>query len=344
LIPAGWLVDRIGARWILLVGEVIGGIFTAAMFNAQTYATGLVFMGLAGFGLGFIMPTTTKAIMVWFPIKERATAMGFKQTGLNVGGIITASVLPAVALALSWHYGFLGTGLVSVVIGVVSFILYKEPPPDASLNVTPPEAAPAVKRSLKEVFKSRDIWFISLAGMCINAVEFSVAAYFVLYLQEFLLFTVVIAGLFLALLQSGGAFGKPVSGFISDRLFSGRRKTIYFLLCGIAGVVCLVWSFLGQGSSSWLVGILAVIAGFSAIGWAGVHLTMVGEIAGKELAGEAVGTSTVFLMVGSIVGPPVFGYIIDTTGSYAMAWQFLAVLGIISVVFLFFVREKRGRM
>ena len=48
-------------------------------------------MTLAGIGLGCVMPATTKAVLVWFPIKERATAMGFKQTGVNVGGMISAA-------------------------------------------------------------------------------------------------------------------------------------------------------------------------------------------------------------------------------------------------------------
>ena len=78
---------------LAVIIELVAGIFITAMFTVQTYTAGIVFMGLAGFGMGVIMPTTTKAVLVWFPVKERATAMGFKQTGLNVGGIIAASIL-----------------------------------------------------------------------------------------------------------------------------------------------------------------------------------------------------------------------------------------------------------
>ena len=93
LIPGGWLVDRIGARWILLIGEIIGGTFIALMFTVQTYVFGLLLMGMAGFGLGAIFPATSKAILIWFPVRERATAMGFKQTAVNIGGIIAASAV-----------------------------------------------------------------------------------------------------------------------------------------------------------------------------------------------------------------------------------------------------------
>jgi ACS family hexuronate transporter-like MFS transporter len=340
LIPAGWLVDRIGARWILLVGEVIGGIF----IFATSYTTGLIFMGLAGLGLGFIMPTTTKAVVIWFPARERATAMGLKQTGLNVGGIVAAATLPAVAIALTWHYGFLATGIISILIGIISFVLYKEPPAEAVLPILKTAGPAKVKPSLKEILKHRDIWLLSCTGFCLNAVEFSVMAYFVLYLQSVLAFAVVAAGMFLAILQAGGAAGKPFSGFISDRAFGGKRKRAYLIVISAGAVLCVIWSLIPPGFSLWMIGLLAVILGLSSFSWGGLHLTLVSEIAGKELTGAAIGVSTVIQMIGNILGPPIFGYIIDTTGSYSLAWQFLAVLGIMGVILLLFVREDRRRI
>lgn len=344
LIPAGWLVDRIGIRWLLLIGEMIGGIFLASMFTVMTFTQGLIFMALAGMGMGCLMPSTTKAIMVWFPVKERATAMGLKQTAVNVGGIITAATLPTVALTLGWHYGFLGIGFIAVVIGIVSFILYKQPLQSASLDTPESVISSGTRPSVREVFRSRDIWLVSGAGLCLCAVEFSAITYFVLYLKETLLFTVVTAGFYLAILEAGGAFGKPISGLISDRLFSGGRKKVSILMCCLTFVVCIIFAFLPQGSPPWLIIPLCLVLGFVGIGWGGLYLTLVGEFAGKELAGTVTGMSSVFMMVGSIAGPPIFGYIVDTTGSYQIAWQFLVVMAILAAVLLFFVREEKRRI
>jgi MFS-type transporter involved in bile tolerance (Atg22 family) len=90
--------------------------------------------------------------------------------------------------------------------------------------------------------------------------------------------------------------------------------------------------------------VLAVILGLSGISWGGIHHTLVGEIAGKERAGEVTGASAVFLLAGSIFGPPLFGYIFDATGSYRMAWQFMAIMAIAAVILLLFVREERRRI
>ncbi len=341
LIPSGWLVDRIGVRWLLLIGELFGGIFIVSMFTVTSFTQGLIFMALAGMGMGCLMPSTTKAVLVWFPAKERATAMGLKQTAVNIGGIITATTLPAVALALGWHYGFLGIGFIAVVIGIVSFILYKPPPQSVNVDTSEPAISSGPRPSVRGVFKSRDIWLVIAAGMCLNAVEFSAMAYFVLYLKEALLIAVVTAGFFLAFLEAGGAFGKPISGLISDRLFHGGRKKVFIVLCCIAFAMGMILFFLPQGTPAWLIILISLIFGFGAIGWGGLNLTLIGEFAGRELAGTVTGMSVVFLMLANMAGPPIFGYIVDATGSYRMAWLFLAILAIIAALLLLFVREKR---
>ncbi len=343
-IPAGWLVDRIGIRRVLLIGEIIGGIFIASMFTVTTFTQGLIFMALAGTGMGCLMPSTTKAVLVWFPTKERATAMGFKQTALNMGGIITAITLPKVALSLGWRYGFLGIGFIAIVIGIVSFILYKQPPQCASFSTSEPTIPSEIRPSMREVFKSRDIWLLISAGMCLAVVEFAAIAYFVLYLEEALSFTIVTAGFFLAILEAGGVFGKPLNGLISDRLFHGGRKKVFILMCCVASAACIIFAFLGKHTSSWVIIPLCLILGFTGIGWGGLHLTLIGEFAGSELAGTVTGMNSALLMIATIVGTPLFGYIIDTTHSYRIGWQFLTIMAILAAVLLSFMREEKKKI
>jgi ACS family hexuronate transporter-like MFS transporter len=350
-LPAGWLVDRIGIRWLLLIGEVVGGIFVACMFFVTGLSSGLIFMGLAGLGMGCISPSTTKAVIVWFPVKERATAMGIKQTSVNLGGIITAMTLPTLALTLGWRYGFLGIGIIAIACGIISFVLYKDPPKSPSLHVPIPTAAnsnavtvPSARPSVLEVFKNREIWLVVLCSMFLCVIEFSAAAYFALYLNEALLFAVVAAGFGLALFNAGGAFGKPIVGMISDRVFGGGRKIVLAMLCCIAFVGCLVLALFRQGVPLWLLVPVAVIFGFAAGGWAGLTLAQVSEFAGSELTGMAAALAAVFGMVGNIVGPPVFGYIVDSTGSYRLAWGSMAGVAVVAAVFVLFIRESRRKI
>ena len=98
-IPVGWLVDRIGARWPIAVGELIAGACMIGVSMSTTYGWLLALMLATGMGCGFLMPATTQAVVVWFPRRERATVMGVKQTAVNIGGIVGAATLPLIAVA-----------------------------------------------------------------------------------------------------------------------------------------------------------------------------------------------------------------------------------------------------
>jgi len=347
MFPAGWAADRIGVRWLLIFGELVGGVFLLGMFLAPSYTSALVIMAIAGFGGGCLMPATTKGVMVWFPANERATVMGFKQTAVNIGGIVTAMVLPGMALVLGWHFAFLFLGILAILIGTISFFLYKEPPapvvPDSRDNaVLTNDIVPPVNKSVLTILKNRDMWLVALAGLTLLIVEFGMMAHLVLYLTEVMLLPVVTAGIVLAVTEAGGFLGKPGSGFLSDRVFNSRRN-VYMLWAGIASAMCLLIALWGPGLS-WALYPILFILGITSIGWGGIHLTLVAELAGKELAGTATGTVMLITAVGGVVGPVLFGYIVDVSGSYRLAWLSFAISAAICVLVLLFVREDRIRI
>ncbi len=345
IIPTGWAVDRIGVRWLLLIGEVTGGVFLVIMFVAPSYQAALGIMAMSGFGSGCLMPTSAKAVMVWFPAKERATVMGLKQTGVNIGGMIAAAVLPGVALALGWRFGFLLLGILAIAIGVISFILYKNPPAPVvapSLAASTHIDTPSIGKSLRELLKSRDIWLVTFAGFALALVEFAIIAHLVLYLTEALFFSVVAAGAILAMTQAGGIIAKPGAGLLSDRFFGGSRKKVFMLWNIITTVMCILITAWGN-SLSWAIYPVLFILGLTAIGWGGVQVTLVAELAGTELVGRATAISGMIINAGSIVGPMLFGYLVDRLDSYQPAWLAITIFAAVSVAALFFVRENERR-
>ena len=237
MIPAGWIVDRIGARWPMATGEFIAGMCMIGLFFVPSYRWLLALMFITGMGCGFLLPATTQGVIAWFPRKERATVMGLKQTAVSIGGIITAATLPAIALALGWRYGFLMLGIVAIFIGTVALVLYKEPPTAASSSMKSEDVVVSV--SLGAILKSREIWLIACCGLCIAWFEMAVIAHLVLYLKEILLFGVIVAGGLLAVTETGGAIARPGAGLLSDRVFGGSRKQVFMLFTGTAALLPL---------------------------------------------------------------------------------------------------------
>jgi ACS family hexuronate transporter-like MFS transporter len=341
MLPIGLVVDRIGARLPMVAGELIAGACMIGLFFVESYTGLLTLMFVTGLGCGFLLPATSQGVIVWFPLRERATVMGLKQTAVNIGGIITAATLPSVALALGWRYGFLFLGILALAIGAIAFILYKEPPISTTGSVGSAAADDVV--SLLEILKSREIWLLACCGFCMTWIEMALIAHLVLYLTEVLLFGVVAAGGLLAMTEVAGAVARPGGGLLSDRAFGGSRKKVFALMAGTTSITCLIVGLFAP-HLSWSLYPVLLILGMGSISFGGVWLTLLSEFGGRWGAGKAVGLGGMITLAGAAVGPPVFGYIVDRSGSYTWAWISLACGGAVCLLLLCFVREGRRKI
>jgi sugar phosphate permease len=334
-IPLGWVTDRIGARWPIGGGAVLAGLSLLGVSSSPSHSWMLGWMLLTGMACGFLMPSTTQAVVVWFPRRERATVMGVKQSAVNIGGIVGAVTLPAIAITFGWRGGFRLIGLLAIAVGVTSFGLYRNPvaPPLDPTRAADPGGGP-----LRRLLKSRDVWLVALAGLFLNWVEMAMLGHFVLYLTDALAIPVVRAGATLATAEVAGAFARPGSGLLSDWLFRGRRKPVFLLLAIIATTGCLVFALAGP-RLDWLLLPVTFATGIGAVGFGAICFTMLSEFGGRGGAGTASALGSTIGMVGSIVGPIAFGYIVDLSGSYAAAWWSQTFVGSMAIVALLLVRE-----
>ena len=333
-IPTGWVVDRIGARWPIAVGEFVAAGCMGMVAWSSTYASLLAFMLLTGMGCGMLMPATTQAVVVWFPRRQRATVMGVKQTAVNMGGIIGAATLPALAVAYGWRAGFFAVACAAFGIGLISLVLYRNPPRP---HVQTVQAKVPATTHLAALLRNRDLWLVACAGSCMNWVEMSIIGHFTLYAKDVVGLSVVAAGAALAGLETAGAICRPLSGVVSDWLFGGARRPVFIALAASATVLLLALAAAGPQLGP-LFYPFGFALGIGAVGFGAIFFTMLSEIGGASGAGTASAFGSTVSMVGSIVGPPAFGYIVDIS-SYQRAWMSLAIIGAIAVLLLFLSRE-----
>jgi MFS family permease len=77
-----------------------------------------------------------------------------------------------------------------------------------------------------------------------------------------------------------------------------------------------------------LVWLLAPVAGAGAFGWVGLYFALVAEIGGARHAGLLTGVAVASAWSGILVGPPLFGLIVEAAGSYGPAWLFVAIVAV----------------
>jgi len=91
---------------------------------------------------------------------------------------------------------------------------------------------------------------------------------------------------------------------------------------------------LGNLLPTWLMVPLAVVAGAGAFGWVGLYFALVAEIGGPRYAGLLTGAATACSWSGTLIGPPIFGLVLEATGDYTLPWLFLTLVALAVVVTL----------
>jgi MFS transporter, ACS family, aldohexuronate transporter len=335
-LPAGWMADRWGVLATMVLGQVIIAAGLYAVAGSGTFPVLLAIMVFAGAGYGMLNPTTAKAVMAWFPRRQRATVIGLKQVGLPLGGAVGASLMPPLALWLGWRPAVALSASLIAVLAVLTWWLYRDPPePAAQGHVS---MGPT---SLRSVLANGNLWLVSGATFIFAGMQTVWLSFLVLYLDRVVHVPLIQAGQYLVLTQVTGMAGRIVFGILSDRAFGGRRR-IVLVIAGVGSTVCsLVMAATGPGTGVGVLAPLALCFGFFGIGWNGVQYTLMAELVGPRAAGTAVGLGLAISSFGVTLCPPLFGLAVERLGSFAVPWAGLGLIMAATLCLLIPVREGR---
>ena len=99
LLPWGLAADRFGERAVLSLGLALCATCLAMAAAASTFALLLVLPAAAGAAGASANAASGRAVMHWFPARERGLALGVRQTAIPIGGLVAAVALPSIAAA-----------------------------------------------------------------------------------------------------------------------------------------------------------------------------------------------------------------------------------------------------
>lgn len=329
-LPAGRMADRLGVRACLLGGLALAGAMLLLAARVRSFPGLLGSLAGAGIGWSIVNPALGKAIIDLFPPSQRGVAMGIKQMGLTVGGVASALALPPLAATLGWRGALLvGAMVVAAPVALAWRALGTLGAGDARPGgVTDPEAASAWWWARRPALL---LFFAS--GLALGMGQSAVLGFLPLFATQGLGLSAVAAGALLATAQGGGALARVGLGVASDRWFAGRRTTWLVLTAALAAATFAAFSAMGPGSGA-LAAAVSFWAGVGTFGWVGLFLVIAAEVGGRAQAGLLTGVAMASILGGILVGPPLFGALLDATDSYPVAWSAFALLSVAAAVAL----------
>lgn len=334
-IPTGRAADRFGERVVIGYGSIAGGAVIFGVKWIGSFAAFLPLLLLTGFVNATSTPAGGKAVAGWFPGQERGFAMGVRQMGIPVGGAIAAITLPPLALSFGWRAAFVVAGLVTMVIGFAALRLYKEPPAGKV------RASRGPAERVGDLLRRGEVLALLCYIFIMSGSQWSYLTYLELYLVETLGYSITLAAGLLAVAQICGAAGRILWGLVSDRFFDARRGPVLLFVGAVAALMSMATGLLPDTSSPWLVFPIVSLLGFTIQGWNGLSHTLAFELVNTRSAGLAVGVANTTGFLGVICLPPLYGLLVDRSGTYRTAWLGLSAIIVPALIAISRTKEER---
>lgn len=311
-VPAGHLVERIGARAGLLLGAGGTTVTLAGIgLSARSWPQLVLWLVLGGLALAFTQPASNLALTRGIRFGRLGLAFGLKQSAIPAATLLGGMALPLVGLTLGWRWAFGGMAVLTALY-TLSLLLRGLPPG------RPVTAAPHGDAA------SKYLLLLALSGALGMAAGNSLGSFYV----EFAVSSgigVGAAGVWLAVGSIGSILARILWGWLADRR-DGRNLGFIMVLMGI-GALC----YIGLALSPWpvLLAVVTFVAFATAWGWPGLMLYTVVRLR-RESPASSTGVVLAGTFVGGAIGPVLFGTLVEQA-SYQVAWTVTAGLLVLAV-------------
>ena len=320
LIPWGYLVDRLGERFVLWSGSAL----TAAASTLAAFSHSLLLMAvfflLGGMAAASSNSASGRLVVGWFPPEQRGLAMGIRQTAQPLGVGLGALVIPGLAAAHGVGPAMFFPAAVCAVAAVVCLLAVTDPPrPDRS-------EAPAA--DLANPYRgSSTLWRIHAVSVLLVVPQALVWTFTLVWLIAARGWSPQSAGVLVMVAQLLGALGRIGAGRWSDRV--GSRLQPIRVIAGVAAATMALLALTDFLDSAWSVAVM-IVASMVTVSDNGLAFTAIAEIAGPFWSGRALGMQNTVQLMTTGLTPPVFGSLIDAAG-YPPAFAVCALFPVLAI-------------
>lgn len=330
----GGLIDRYGARRVMLIGTVCSAALGMMLTQAET-----LWQFYLIFSLLFVSTVSNTYIPVaavvarWF-VKLRGVATGIAMLGLGFGGGIAPLIAESMMREDGWRHAFgvMSIGLLTALIPIGIWVRNPDPGEEEAYAALQGDGIdPEHDLTLSRAIRTRSFWGLSvgdmLTGLIFAIFNFQLVYYLTVDLGDETKATQIYSAFLLCL-----GLGVLVFGPLADRISMRVILTICYALPALAVMLLLptrITLLLGFS--------FAIVGGLAGGGRAALFPTALVHCFGETHMGSIYGLSNTLFILGNAVGPLIGGSIYDATTStravYVVSIVVLAVsAGLVSLI------------
>src|SRR5260370_28065879 len=123
----GWLVDKFGPGFLVMMGRVLAGLGWVLSGTAETLTALYLAYAVAGLGAGIVYGTAIGSALKWFPA-HRGLAAGLTAAGFGAGAAFTVAPIANMIASAGYQTAFIRWGLIQGAVVVIAALFLKAPP------------------------------------------------------------------------------------------------------------------------------------------------------------------------------------------------------------------------
>lgn len=322
----GYVSDRTNARYFISIALVGSALMNVLMGYGDSLTYFSIVWSFNSWFQSMAWPPISKLLTHWYSTKELGTKWGLWNSSHQIGG---ASIFILSAYLIKNHNWQSAFWIPAVIAFFMSFFIFNRLRDTPKAMGLPPvevyKGLPAdqykcdedesvtTKELLRRVFKNKLLWYVSLGNMFLYIVRIGVTTWAPSFLQEMKHSSLMMSGWQAAIFEIGGLAGGIFAGWVSDKVFHGRRGPVSVLyMLSLVGALAGFWY--APANSPHLSTALMFGVGFLVYGPQVLVGVAAADFASKKAVGLATGlTGTMGYLGGAISGVGV-GYIAENFG------------------------------
>ena len=340
---AGWLIDRFGARRLMIAGIAMAGIALIGLGWVSTLA-GFYFFYLFN-ALGYVCggPLPCQVLLLHWYDRGRGKAMGFAYLGIGIGG----AVVPFFAVFLVNHLGWrpalqvLGASIIAIAMPLAWFVRERPEPDQSEVSNSPVRQAPARQGSTRPsssfmpILRDGPFYLLLVASMCSIGAVGGMMQNLKLYMSLDLHFAQGQTAPVLSLVLVSSLAGRLFVGWLADLW---PKKYVMLLTYSIVAVAVVLLLFAHSRPTLYL---FAVVFGIGLGGDYMIIPLMAAELFAESVLARVLGVLLTAGVAAEALAPMVVAAIRDRTGIYANGFVVLLVLAAVGAAAVGLVPKKR---
>jgi len=319
---SGLVIDRIGTRRGFTL--FVSGWSLANMLHIFAATVGQ--FSFFRFLLGVFEPGSftggMRAVSEWFPMRDRALAVGIFNAGTAFGSMFAAPVVSFIAFYFGWRAAFLVTGALGFVWVAAWMLLFKLPKDHPRLSEEERQLILADRSeeseqpvSLLRLLRMRETWGCVLVRVLTDPISYFLLFWMPLYFQHSHGFDLKQIGMFVwipyAVAAVGNIFGGGMPRWLISRGWelNRARKTTMTVMTFLMPVFCVLAT---QVSNPALA--LAIVAGMTFCHASWGNITLVAEVFPKNAVGTVTGLGGALGSLMSALSQLYIGRVVEVLG------------------------------